>query len=778
MNNNEQYMKTRGEKRIWKSVSVTGKTKKKVSSTQIGQQLLLDETLRIFHQVKDWIENKSARAIRSDLKAYFSDDEILEKSILETMLLLSGDVEATGWKNSSVQNYRHKKVTTIQKRIMPELSFDNTWRFIEVVVDYSTYFKIEKVLHKKANNFKWNIKYVCTLSKVILAKLSMEAAEAFYPLVMTEKPVAWKYDPFEKTLVGGYKDFQYDMIRFNGKDIDYRLYSQEIFDVCNLIQGVPWKINKEVLVQLKKDVKIPLKSQYILMEYPDVKSGKWEINLEEESLSLTDVEIEALKKHRLKLQEQIRLYNAEKSDYDSAVGKYQAIKLAIEIATKYQDEEEIYFPHSYDFRGRIYPLSVGISPQGSDEVKALLLYKNVEPLTEIGIKWNWAYLASLYGDDKLPFNERVERGQDLIDADYLEADEPYQFLSHQIELNKWICNQSYIPNTRIHLDACNSGSQFTSAITGDKFGCESTNVFPTYDEDGKIDRKDAYLLVAQKAISITKDLIKAESDEEQLDVLAFLLQLLKDHGRKLCKRPTMVSNYGGTAAGRESMLWDMFRELGCPHKYITKKNSTLLAQITGNAIKGVLTGGKAFESYVQKMTMLIAKNNAPIEWRTSDGFHVIHKKNKELKPTKVTCMLPGARRSTVIKKNNYSKELSPYKMRSAISPNYIHSLDAELLRRTALKMREAGIADADYIHDSFGCHPNHVETLLNITKREFIEMMRKDPLSELDYDLRAQVSNDDNSQKKLKKVLIPHLNGFDIKGEELNRCYDSDWFFS
>ena len=92
--------------------------------------------------------------------------------------------------------------------------------------------------------------------------------------------------------------------------------------------------------------------------------------------------------HRKIYTDQSALYNAEQGDYESAVGKYRAIKLAIQIAEKYCGQT-IYFPHNYDFRGRIYPISIGLSPQGSDEVKALLLYKNTEKLTEDGIKWNW-----------------------------------------------------------------------------------------------------------------------------------------------------------------------------------------------------------------------------------------------------------------------------------------------------------------------------------------------------------------------------------------------------
>jgi len=107
-------------------------------------------------------------------------------------------------------------------------------------------------------------------------------------------------------------------------------------------------------------------------------------------------------------------------------------------------------------------------------------YKYGEVLTEKGTEWAYAYLTSLFGEDKIPFQERVERGKILVNEDWKLADEPYQFLAHQLELKKLELDPNYEFKGRIHLDACNSGSQFTSAMTNDLDGCLATNVTPTY----------------------------------------------------------------------------------------------------------------------------------------------------------------------------------------------------------------------------------------------------------------------------------------------------------
>ena len=777
MNSNELMMKMKGEDKIWNSIKSKSGSKKKISSTQVGQQLLFDEALRIFVEVKDWIYNKTARRHRSAFTEYFTDDEFILKKITETMLLMSGDIDGV-CDNSDTPvagKSRRKKIQTLKDRVLTDLDFENCFRFLEVVIDFSNYFEVERLLNKDQESWRWSVKYKCTLSKVILSKLSLEAAVAFYPLATLVKPIDWKWDE-ESGLSGGYEGFQYPLVRSNNFDIDYANYDKGIFDRANYIQQTPWIVNEAVLEQLNIDIKIPKRSDFLKMDYPNAEPSRWEVDLKSDDHGLSEDEFNEIEAHRAEFRDKAALYDAEKRDYESAVGKYRAVKLAMQIAERYSGET-IYFPHNYDFRGRIYPISIGLSPQGSDAVKALLLYKNTEELNETGEKWNWAYLASLYGEDKLPFTERVERGKQLLHADYLSADEPYQFLSHQIELQKWFYDKSYTPNTRVHLDACNSGSQFTSAITGDVSGCKATNVLPTIGESGETIRQDAYILVAEKAIKETKSLIIKSKDKDETEILLFLEDLLNKHGRKLCKTPTMVSNYGGTAAGRAKILWQMFRELGCEKKWITKKNSHLFSKIIGDSIQGVLNGGKAFELYIQKMSNVIARGNNPVVWVTYDGFHVIHKKNKELKSKQILCSLPGSRGTTKIIKKVYSKELSGPKMRSAISPNYIHSLDAELLRETSRRMQEHGIEDSDWIHDSFGCHPNHVDTMLLFAKEEFVKMVKRDPLKSLDAHLRSQVGDEASHQKALDKLVLPNFGEVDMS-VEIDDLVNSDWFFS
>lgn len=777
MENNEIIMKAKGEAKVLKDIVTKAGNNKQVSSTQIGQQMLFDEALRILPTVLDWIENKCSTKYRSFFLEYFDEDQKLLEKITQTLLFLSGSIYYGESNTGRAAKSRHKDVNGLCKKITPELGFDNTFRFLEVVVESSQYFdKFAEKDFVTSGRSNLKVRYICSISNTILEKLAEEAQKAFYAMPMTEKPLDW-YINEENEAIGGFATYQFKLIRQDQKLVDYSKISKDILDSINYIQSTPWIVNKDLLEVLQRELKEPKREDFVKLEYPEGHECRYD-------LDLTDLEvvkgldpkfIEELEVTRKQYHDQVALYRAEASDYESELGKYRAIRLAIGIAKTHKDEEVIYFPHSFDFRGRVYPLPIGLSPQGSDAVKSLLLYKNVKELDQDGLKWSWAYLASLYGEDKLDFEDRIKKGKELINADYKEADEPYQFLSHQLEMQKFVLDPNYIPNVRIHLDACNSGSQFTSAITGDLSGCLATNVIPSYDGDQQV-RKDAYLLVAEKALELCKKKILRAGDKKTKQMFEFFYGLLKDKGRKICKVPVMVSNYGGTMGGRTEILWNLFRELKVDRKWITKKVAAQFSKLIGDSITGTLKGGKAFETYIHRMNNLIAVNNQHIEWTTSDGFRVVHVKNKELRPKQVEILLPGARKLTSIIKRRFSDKVSVPKMKSAISPNYIHSLDAELLRRVALRMKEEGIEDSDWIHDSFGCHPNDVDLMLAITKEEFSDLVTRDPLAVLDKELRDQMIMNDKTLNQLAQTQMPRLNEFDMK--ELQTVFNSNWFFS
>jgi DNA-directed RNA polymerase len=764
---NEKAMKLKGEMNIWKDILSKSKSDKQISSSQIGQQLIVEEAIRIFDDVQSWINLSSSTKDRLVLKKYFADDELLLGKIASTLLLLSGTIYTSITIDKKVKT-RHKTIKTIQRHIFEELDFDLVWKFTEILIHYSEFY----VVVKSKVGDKTNVKYTSTLSDSIFEKLANKAFDAFYPLPMTIVPIDW--DMHDGKIIGGYEYYQYDMVR--AKRIDYNKYADNIFDVLNYIQSTPWTINKDVLKQLSSDLKSPRKSDYLKTEYPGHDTPYPNITIFKKDVSELvegSTEFELHNSQKIIVQDKIKMFNAELKDFESDLGKYRATKMALDIAEKYKDNT-IYFPHNYDFRGRIYPIPVGLNPQGSSQVKALLEYAEGETLNNEGVKWMWAYLATLFGDDKIKFSDRVKRGQELIDTPYIEADEPYEFLAQQLEIRKYLNDNTYKVKTRIHLDACNSGSQFSSAITGDINGCIATNVIPTILPNGDQERKDAYMLVANKSLDKTKEILdfSKENELDNVEMYEFFVKQLEDNGRKICKTPVMVSNYGGTTGGRTDILWNLFRTMKVDMKWINRKTAASLSKIIGDSITGVLTGGKRFEQYICAMNNIIAKDNKPVYWETADGFAVTHLKNKELPAKRVKCRIPGSRQDSSITKISYSKDNNPRKMRSAISPNYIHSLDAQLLRMVAMKMYMVGIKHSDWIHDSFGTTPNNTSAMLDITRETFRELMLNKPLELLRDQLELQVTN----PKDLNKIEYPNLGT--LTKEDYDSMLNSWWIFS
>ena len=71
-------------------------------------------------------------------------------------------------------------------------------------------------------------------------------------------------------------------------------------------------------------------------------------------------------------------------------------------------------------------------------------------------------------------------------------------------------------------------------------------------------------------------------------------------------------------------------------------------------------------------------------------------------------------------------KLAKAKQKSAISPNYVHSLDAAALMRTVCCCADEGILSFAMIHDSYGTHAADSERLAAILRTTFVGMFGGD----------------------------------------------------
>ncbi len=582
--------------------------------------------------------------------------------------------------------------------------------FTEWLVDNSEMFtKATKMVEgKKVVTYALNPE----ISEEIIDKLNIQAAKAFYPAPMVRTPEDWEVEN-GITVKGGYDTKQYPLVR-GVKDVSF--ITEDLLDTINTMQCTAYRVNKIALEAIKKDLTAPIKSEYITTPY-----------------SKENV-IEYYRQHKL---------------YESAVGKHRAQVLALNIAEQYQDEDRIYFPLNMDYRGRIYSIPVFLNPQGDEKVKAMLEFADGITLTEEGADNVYFTLAGLFGEDKKSRLERIEIGKTAIYSDYKEADEPYQFLALQTQMLAWEEDNNTLIYTPCHIDACCSGSQHTAALTGCLSTAQAVNIIP-----GEV-RRDIYCEVADKAIILAK-----ASNSEYKD---YIIACLEDKGRVYAKRPTMVKIYGGKLKSFADYTYDTMKEFHDDKINCTLKCAFVFANILKDSLESILNGGTKFEAWIQGVSKEITKDNKGVTWTTPDGFKVVMDRKKKIVIEIKVCI--DGRRSK-LNLNTPTDNIDRAKNKSAISPNFVHSMDATHLRMTIAACIDKGIYNFNCIHDSLGVDMNNMCTLLEETKKAWIALYSDFSVGN---DLRTQFQTQTDTE--LDK--FPMLEGFDM-----NKVINSEYFFS
>jgi DNA-directed RNA polymerase, mitochondrial len=89
-------------------------------------------------------------------------------------------------------------------------------------------------------------------------------------------------------------------------------------------------------------------------------------------------------------------------------------------------DDEIYFPHNIDFRGRAYPIPPNFSHIGDDLCRGLLLFSEAKELGEEGLRWLKIHTANIFGNDKISLAERAQFVENHMEDVMKSADNPLQ----------------------------------------------------------------------------------------------------------------------------------------------------------------------------------------------------------------------------------------------------------------------------------------------------------------------------------------------------------------
>lgn len=591
----------------------------------------------------------------------------------------------------------------------------------------------------------------------IVADFKERVENEFYALPMSEPPADWRITKNQRgkySAIGGYPSHQYPLIRSGKEDmkavtkVENFLDDSRSLQSLNEIQSVAFRVNKEVLQKVKDTIESPpikpemseevkLNKRSVYQFYQDYPTKE-----DREGLSAPEIS------------EESRIYDSALTKYKTLVGKLVGKRLCIKIADLAAEHEKIYFPNNFDYRGRMYPIASSLSPQGDDISKGILEFAEPTHLTKDGFRALIAYLASVWGHDKEPFETRHKLGKEMMwdwdSYDYTKAEEPFVFYQIKLTIQAILETGDMISHCSLAIDGSCNGLQHMAAITMDKKGGAYVNV------GGDEERQDIYMEVAECATQVLADKITnfntqdwiAEASEKaekyakkdgvdpvyptEADAAVYFENLNASHrmiggekARKIAKRPVMINPYGGTYMGYKNYvmqtLMEYYPELAIP------ANSNIITASIVNAMTIKLLGGKLYQGWVRKTFSDIAKEGIEPHYKTPDGFVVINS-SYEMDVEKIFVQNLRGIKNRYVQIKKIKNELNPRKIGTRAQPNIIHSLDATHLRMTASECVSKGIKQLWFIHDSFGTNPNDYAQLNKITREQFIKLY--DPESE------------------------------------------------
>ena len=446
------------------------------------------------------------------------------------------------------------------------------------------------------------------------------------------------------------------------------------------------------------------------------------------------------------------------------------------------------FYHSYnlDFRGRIYPTTAFLHEQGSDRAKGLLRMESSVKLGQMGAYWLAVYTANMWGEDKLPLDERVEfvnKNMDkfigyaddpLKDRSWLEADKCWSFISCCAEwarIDSWVNEgnalEDYECDMPVFVDGSNNGVQHLTALSLDETVAPLVNLVPQ-DIPG-----DVYMYIADKAwAEIQKNYdpsldsefdalfeviseIKAKFDKRGADfktVAKEAAAMREDNKeligkvatnywmkvskaktqRKVCKRPVMTLGYGGTKFGFKQQIVDDTKSISGHFRYMEYVWAGYLGTLIYNICRGsadveaALPGPAKMLELFETLASRAVDEGERFGWKVPmTNFEVVQQyRRPNTKRVRIAFCGSELRLNIKILED---QEVDKAKQITAAAPNVVHSFDAAHLTLTV----EACKFPTATVHDSFGCLPGDMDDLFFEVRNQFVRFYNTDPLVDL-----------------------------------------------
>ena len=382
-----------------------------------------------------------------------------------------------------------------------------------------------------------------------------------------------------------------------------------------------------------------------------------------------------------------------------------------------------WFPMFMDSRGRKYYRGVP-NPQGTDIAKSTLHFHKKLPLGSRGVFWLKVHIANSLGYDKCAFTERAAYVDEHWPRLVAGLDNPTEHHAVFGDDAPWCafaaCWElrsayesgdpcSYETGIPIHMDATCSGLQHFSALLRDPVGGQYVNLTPS--TSGV--KQDIYKRVAEAATaSMEQDVAVGLVEPE-------IAHFWKEYGisRSLAKKPVMTYVYGAVMAEAANDIEDaVAADIGWPPHLDPVKTSMYAARKLFAGIEASVPAAASLMRWLKSVVRHGPKSR-PLMWRTPTKFPVWHDYRKDTS-VRVHINSCGVGKTLI---RTFIDDIDTYRSANAISPNFVHALDACHVTLIANEFSKHG-RDVVTIHDSIGCHPAHVDWMHEVIRSTFVEL--------------------------------------------------------
>lgn len=561
----------------------------------------------------------------------------------------------------------------------------------------------------------------------------------------------------------------------------------QVYKAVNAIQSTPWRINRRVY-EVAKAV-AAWKEIPEVLDMPTAEAKEPPMRPAE-----ADTNPEVQKDWRMRMVAYYQQDNKRKS-------RRFLINNTLGLAETYKDYERIYFPHTLDFRGRVYPVTQ-LSPQGTDFGKALIEFGDGYRVGATGGRWLAFQLANTFGLDKKPIEERLSwvyentefilstAKDPLNNLEWMSVDSPWEFLAACFEWADYTeQGEDFVSHLPVAFDGSCSGIQHFSAMLHDEIGGRAVNLIPSESV------QDIYGIVATEVnrrleadlVSGTADTMEAAEDGSEYlkKGTKSLAKEWLDYGvtRKVTKRPTMTLSYGAKLYGfKEQVLEDtVYPALEHNPLAFSKASqaANYMATLIWESLGSVVVKAREAMEWLQTASGLLAKTRdvtgkpMPMSWVTPAGFPVRQAYHK-YKTKRIRSLLSGAIKvrdvTGEISKENLdevsliskepTEDLDSIKQRNGIAPNFVHSMDASHLMLTVNSCFDQGIRQFAMIHDSYGCPAGQGDIMYATVRSVFVETYTNHNVLQ---DLHDQIANMLPEKEAKKLPEIPAAGNLDLE---------------